>query len=78
MTSDLSHISLDLNSEAMVPGAKPLDTRELRENAIFVWHLHCFQGPKPHLGIQKPTVFMGSTLQLRGHNLLFCRVWGHR
>ncbi|CAE7940604.1 ANKHD1 [Symbiodinium sp. KB8] len=38
MTSDLSHISLDLNSEAMVPGAKPLDTRELRENAIFVWY----------------------------------------
>ncbi|CAE7745718.1 unnamed protein product, partial [Symbiodinium sp. CCMP2456] len=38
MTSDLSHISLDLNTEAMVPGAKPLDTRELRENAIFVWY----------------------------------------
>ena len=28
-------------------------------------------------GIQKTYRFKGSTFYLRGHNLLFCRVWGH-
>ena len=30
------------------------------------------------LGDPKTYRFKGSTLYLRGHNLLFCRVWGHR
>ena len=31
---------------------------------------------KQYLGIQNPTCFRGHTL--KGHNLLFCRVWGYR
>ena len=29
-------------------------------------------------GDPKTYCFRGSTLQLKGHNLLFCRAWGHR
>ena len=30
------------------------------------------------LGDPKTYRFKGSTLELRGQNLLFCRVWGHK
>ena len=37
------------------------------------------KGCRVDLGIQKPTVLrVLPTLYLRGHNPLFCRVWGHR
>ena len=36
--SDLKYIPLDMNSEALVPGAKSLDTAKLHSKPLFVWY----------------------------------------
>ena len=36
--SDLKNIPLDMNSEALVPGCKCLDTAKLRSKPLFVWY----------------------------------------
>ena len=36
--ADMRHISLDLNTEFLVPGVECLDTRVLRERSLFIWY----------------------------------------